>query len=91
MSADKVCRARALRLRHGIPIRELAEAAGVSVQLISKIELEPERQTPGHAALLANAFETIIRQKQKQTLRLAEDFAASRGRLFSYEMEAFHE
>ena len=39
------CRARRLRLRYRIPLSELAQAAGVSIQLINKIELERERQT----------------------------------------------
>lgn len=36
------CRARRLRLRYRIPLSELAQAAGVSIQLINKIELERE-------------------------------------------------
>ena len=80
---SKVCLAHALRLRYGVTNPELARAAGVSKQLICKIQLEPERQTPGHEALLERAFETVIRERQEQALRLAKDFAASRGSLFS--------
>jgi len=54
------CRARRLRLRYRIPLSELAQAAGVSIQLINKIELERERQTPAHEKLLRNAFTLII-------------------------------
>ena len=79
---SQVCLAHALRLRYGITNPELARAVGVSKQLICKIQLEPERQTPGHEALLERAFEAVIRQRQEQALRLAEDFAASRGRLY---------
>lgn len=40
------CRARALRLRYGIPLAELAGAAGLSPQLISKIELNRNARPP---------------------------------------------
>ena len=79
---SKVCLAHALRLRYGVTNPELARAVGVSKQLICKIQLEPERQTPGHEALLERAFETVIPDRQEQARRLAEDFAASRGRLY---------
>lgn len=60
------CRARRLRLRYRIPLSELAQAAGVSIQLINKIELERERQTPAHEKLLRNAFTLIIECRRTQ-------------------------
>ena len=58
------CRARALRLRYGISLAELADAAGLSPQLISKIELEPQRQTPGHEKRLKRAFAALIDRRR---------------------------
>lgn len=79
---SQVCLAHALRLHYGVSNAELARAVGVSKQLICKIQLEPERQTPGHAALLERAFEAVIQERHVQARRLAEDFSASRGRLY---------
>lgn len=79
---SKVCLAHALRLRYRISNPELGRAVGVSKQLICKIQLEPERQTPGHEALLERAFEAVIQERKEQALRLAEDFNASHGRLY---------
>ena len=59
-----ICRARALRLRYGISLAELADAAGISPQLISKIELEGERQTLGHEKRLRRAFAAVIDRRR---------------------------
>ncbi|MCM1233118.1 MAG: helix-turn-helix transcriptional regulator [Ruminococcus flavefaciens] len=75
------CLARALRLRYKISLSELAQAAGVSVQLISKIELEPERQTPAHEKMLRDAFAGIIVRRRAQ-LNALEKELAERGGLF---------
>ena len=64
---------RALRLRHGIPLRELAQAAGVSVQLISAIELEKERWTPGNEELLQKAFAAVAVRRREQLDDLEKD------------------
>ena len=69
------CRARRLRLRYRIPLSELAQAAGVSIQLINKIELERERQTPAHEKLLRNAFAIIIRCRRAQLDALEQELA----------------
>lgn len=75
------CRARVLRLRCGISLSELAGAAGVSPQLISKIELERERQTPAHEEALRSAFAVIIHRRRAQ-LDILERELARRGGLF---------
>ena len=69
------CRARALRLRYRIPLSELARAAGVSIQLVSKLELERERQTPTHETLLRNAFAAVIRRRRAELDALEQDLA----------------
>lgn len=80
---ETMCLARALRLRHKVLLRELADAAGLSVQQISRIELERERQTPGEEAALQRAFELVARRRQEGAARLLADVQESRGRLFT--------
>lgn len=71
----KSCQARVLRLRYGVTLAELAQAAGVSRQLLSAIELEPARQTPYHEALLRLAFRRVTarRRERAQALERALD------------------
>ena len=73
------CRARALRLRYGISLAELADAAGLSPQLISKIELEPLRQTTGHEKRLNRAFATIIDHRRARLDALETELAGCGG------------
>jgi len=86
--------ARLLRLRHGIPLRELAEAAGVTHQHIS--DLETGRHAGrydtrrGGAALLQRAFEGVIANRAERARRLSEDFVACRHRLLDI-VEGKHE
>lgn len=75
------CRSRTLRLRYGISLAELADAAGISPQLISKIELEPRRQTPGHEKRLKRAFAVII-DRRRARLDALESELAGYGGLF---------
>ena len=73
------CRVRARRLRYGIPLAELAGAAGLSPQLISKIELEQERQTPGHEKGLRRAFAIIIDRRRAQADALEAELTECGG------------
>lgn len=73
------CRARRLRLRYRIPLSELAQAAGVSIQLINKIELERERQTPAHERLLRDAFAAVIDCRRTQLDALEGELAQCGG------------
>ena len=58
------CHGRTLRMRYGITLMDLAKAAGVSVQLIGKIEFEPERWTAHNEAMLRSAFRHVISQQR---------------------------
>lgn len=80
MEKRNVCRA--LRLRYGISCPELARAAGVSKQLISKIELEPSRQTPGHEKLLQAAFAAAAARRRARLEALERDLERWEGKLF---------
>lgn len=75
----KSCQTRVLRTRYRIPLSELAGAAGVSTQLISKIELERERQTPAHERMLRNAFAAIIHRRRAQLDALEMELAECGG------------
>ena len=48
MAEQNMCRMTQLRLRYGISQADLANAAGVSRQLISLIELDTASQSKGH-------------------------------------------
>ena len=52
MAEQNMCRMTQLRLRYGISQADLANAAGVSRQLISLIELDTASQSKGHEALI---------------------------------------
>ncbi len=73
------CCARALRLCYGISLAELAEAAGISPQLLCKIELEPRRQTPGHEKRLKRAFALLIDRRRARLDALERELADCGG------------
>lgn len=56
MAEQNMCRMTQLRLRYGISQADLANAAGVSRQLISLIELDTASQSKGHEALIRRPF-----------------------------------
>ena len=60
MAEQNMCRMTQLRLRYGISQADLANAAGVSRQLISLIELDTASQSKGHEALIRRAFSAVI-------------------------------
>lgn len=70
---------RDLRQRYHIPLMALAQAAGVSHQLISDLELEKRPATPGERRLVERAFEIVIQDRKEQQERLAEEFSAGRS------------
>ncbi len=78
---------RHLRLKYGITLDELARAAGISDQHISRAEL---RQTPPTWTLekkCEGALETLIAQRRAAMLALECDYEAVKGRLLDM-MEA---
>lgn len=66
MYEHHICWMCRLRLRYGISQTELARAAGVSRQLISQIELECERQSKGHEAMVRRAFAAVIASRRSE-------------------------
>jgi len=73
MFEEHVCWMVRLRLRYGISQAELAKAAGVSRQLISQIELEVERQSNGHEAMIRRAFAGVIASRREALAHLEQD------------------
>ncbi len=73
------CQARALRIRYRISLSELARAAGVSMQLISKMELERARQTPAHEKVLQDAFAVIIERRRMELDALEQELSQCGG------------
>lgn len=73
MFEEHVCWMVRLRLRYGISQAELAKAAGVSRQLISQIELEVERQSNGHEAMIRRAFAEVIASRREALAHLEQD------------------
>jgi transcriptional regulator with XRE-family HTH domain len=64
MAEQNMCRMTQLRLRYGISQADLANAAGVSRQLISLIELDTASQSKGHEALIRRAFSAVIASRR---------------------------
>ena len=86
MSGDTVTRH--LRQKHGISLRELAEAVGVTHQFVSDLELakyigQYDFRRNG-ALLMQEAFEAVIAGKKEQARRLSEDYESCRHRLLDF-------
>lgn len=80
---------RVLRLRHGISLAELARNAGVSNQLISRLELAGVHSTPHQEQRVAEALKELILQRRAALAELEKDFLADKGRLLEpLEVEA---
>jgi len=75
---------RKLRLKHGVSLAELARAANRSSQYISSVELGEWVATDSTKALMAAAFERVIRARNDATAELAKDYAEKRDRLLDF-------
>ncbi|GHV45670.1 hypothetical protein FACS189492_2990 [Clostridia bacterium] len=70
---------RSIRLEHGVSLKELAEAVGVSTQHISNVELGIVH---GKTLELAQkAFETVIDARHRRLICLIKSYYANRDRL----------
>ena len=85
---------RLIRLKYGIPARELAEAAGVSPQYITGLELGDYTGRYNYRRrgepMIQKAFERAAANRAEQARRLSEDIARHRGRLLDF-MEGDYE
>lgn len=77
MAEQNMCRMTQLRLCYGISQADLANAAGVSRQLISLIELDTASQSKGHEALIRRAFSAVIASRRAALDGLAHELDAA--------------
>ena len=82
---------RCLRLKHSISLRELSDAAGVSHQYMSDIELGKYGKREVCETQMRYAFEKVIEQRSRRNTELAADYAGCRDRLLDTAMEGEHE
>ena len=73
---------RALRLRHGISLEELAAAAGVSKQCVSRVELGQSSPTRGLEEKYERAMEELIAARYAATRALEREYRMAKQRLF---------
>ena len=74
---------RSLRFTHGVSIKELADAAGVSSQYISSVELGTAYGK--NLTIVQKAFETLIEKKSRQLEELKKAYADNKDRLLEFE------
>ncbi|MDR1132273.1 MAG: helix-turn-helix domain-containing protein [Oscillospiraceae bacterium] len=88
---DNVRYMRLLRMKFRITAQELADAAGVSQQYISDIELGRYGRNASCGLLMQKAFEKVIEQRSRQVSELSAAFAVYRDRLLDYTAEDSYE
>ena len=72
---------RRLRHRYGVGLPELARAAGLSNQFISRAELVKIAVTPLLEVQLSRALKRIIALRRENAAGLEQDYLACRGKL----------
>lgn len=78
---------RALRLRHGITLEELAEAAGVSNQYMSRAELRQTAPTWSLEKKCEEAMEQIISRRRESAQTLEAEYRSIKGYLLELTKE----
>ena len=78
---------RALRLRHGIQLTELADACGLSNQYLSRAELGLIPPTPRLERQLLSALEVVISHRASTAQALERELKPLRGRLLEKVVE----
>lgn len=84
-------RLRAIRLKHGISLAELAKAAGVSNQYMSQVELGRAAPTSSLEKKCEQALERIVLQRYQGALALEYACRVEKGRLLKEAEEGCHE
>ena len=78
---------RALRLRHGVQLTELADACGLSNQYLSRAELGLIPPTPRLERQLLSALEVVISHRASTAQALERELKPLRGRLLEKVVE----
>lgn len=86
----RVRKFRILRLKHGISLKTLGAAAGLSQQRVSQIELGKSRATEYLQEKIGNAFLVVIAEKFTGLSELENDYLNNIDSLFE-EVEESHE
>lgn len=79
---------RILRLRHNIPLSELASAAGISVQHLSRLELGVVNPTVRQEQKVNDAMSRLICNRQTKILELERDYLSHQGNLLQVTEES---
>lgn len=82
---------RYLRLKYGFTLDELARAAGISDQHISRAELQQTPPIPTLERKCEAAMECLIAQRRTEMLTLELDYKVAKGRLLKQMEEDGHE
>lgn len=80
-----------MRLRHGIPLRQLSRRAGISNQHLSRLKLQEVSATPYQEQRMALAFERLIADSAAELQALADDYTKWKGRLLESADGDIHE
>jgi transcriptional regulator with XRE-family HTH domain len=81
---SKISNMRLLRLQYSIALTELANAAGVSKQYLSGLELGEYAATENAIKLVQLAFERLIKTRAVRTRALKTAYSGSREQILEF-------
>lgn len=73
---------RNFRKKYHIPLESLSEAANISVQYLSALELGQKDLTPRAREMLFTAMELVLMQRQRMADAALFDFSSAKDKLF---------
>jgi predicted transcriptional regulator len=81
---------RNFRIKHGIFLQELADAAGKSQQWVSKVELGSKPATDHIHSIVSTALHRIVQQRKQQVVLIEADYLTIKDCLLEEEIEWTH-
>lgn len=78
---------RNFRLRYGISLREVAEAAGKTAQWVNQIELCQASATDHNQYEMMKAFQHVILNRQRALLQMEAEYSDMKRKLLEEEPE----
>ena len=78
---------RYLRLKHKIPLSELASIMGTSNQYLSRVEFEPSQRIQGTHVQYIVAMEALIQHRRERVNALDHDYRQVKDTLFQESQE----
>lgn len=79
---------RLFRREHGIPLRALAKAGGVSVQYLSRVELGEAALTDACRETLLRAMRIVLRERRRGADNALRKLERTKTELFLYRRDA---